>query len=447
MIKQFNISRRSFVKRCGLVAAATGLPVWFVKNELMAEEQEVKAAGPNDRPGFALVGCGGMGRGDASNAAKYGDIVAVCDVDQAHIDKAVQRFTRDGKAPVGYTDFRKLLENKDIDVVINGTPDHWHTLVNLAAANAGKDIYSEKPLTHSIDEGKRLVQAVRKNKRILQTGTQQRSSVYFRMAAELVRNGRVGKLREVHVFVPAGLREGPFQKEEVPAGFDYDFWLGPAPLAEYTAKRCHGTFRWWYDYAGGPVTDWGAHHNDSARWGMGMEGPVSVEAKVVTPPIEGGYTTPSEFDATLMWPEGIKQICRTTVDDAWNGSVINAGGQRNGVKFIGDTGWIWVNRSGIDASDRNLLQEKLPDNAVRLEVSSNHMQNFVDCLSTRKDPIAPVEAGHRSASVGHLIVIALRTGLKLKWNPETEEFTGDNAKEANKHLAREMRAPYNYSFC
>ena len=164
--------------------------------------------------------------------------------------------------------------------IVNGTPDHWHTLINLAAAAAAKkDIYAEKPLTLTIDEGKRLVKAVRQHKVVLQTGTQQRSSKSFRLACELVRNGRIGKLTEVHVFVPAGIRGGPFTPVPVPDGFHWDIWLGQAPQVEYLKERCHSTFRWWFDYSGGPVTDWGAHHNDIARWGIGLDGPTAVEAK------------------------------------------------------------------------------------------------------------------------------------------------------------------------
>jgi len=287
---------------------------------------------------------------------------------------------------------------------------------------------------------------VRKNKIVLQTGTQQRSSTSFHLACELVRNGRLGKLKEVHVFVPAGIRGNDFAKVPVPAELNYDFWLGQAPDAPYYAERCHKTFRWWFDYAGGPVTDWGAHHNDIARWAIGLDGPTGIEARVVTPPLPDGYTTPSEFEATLTWANGVVQHVKTTLDDSPFGAVINENGQRNGLRFVGTDGWIWVNRNEITASDKHLLLAPLPDNAVRLEVSKNHMGNFFDCVRSRKDPIANVETGHRSACIGHLIIIALRTGLKLQWNPEKEIFTGAGAAEANQHVAREMRKPYDYSF-
>ncbi len=429
-----------------MIAAASGLPVWFVQRELGAAEVAKAITSPNDRLGIALIGCGGMGQGDAANATRFGDILAVCDVDQRNVDSAAHRFAANGKTPAKYSDFRKLLERDDIHVVVQGTPDHWHTLVNIAAARAKKDIYGEKPLTLTIDEGRHVIKAVRDNKIVFQNGTQQRSSKRFHLTCELVRNGRIGTLKEVNVFVPAGLRGGPFQHVPVPKEFNYDFWLGQAPQAEYFNERCHRTFRWWFDYAGGPVTDWGAHHNDIVRWGIGLDGPVGIEARVVTPPLPNGYTTPSEFEATLTWANGVKQSIKTTRDDAWTGAVINKTGQRNGIKFIGTEGWIWVNRDEITASDKQLLLAPLPDKSVRLDVSYDHMGNFFNCIPSRKDPVANVETAHRSACVGHLIIIALRTGLKLQWNPEEEIFVGDGAAEANKHIAREMRKPYDYSF-
>ena len=444
--KTFHISRRSFLQRCTLAAGAAGLPLWFVERELSAAEVVKTISSPNDRPGIALIGCGGMGQGDADNARRFGDILAVCDVDNTHADSAAKRFTKDGRTPAKYSDFRKLLERDDIHAIIQGTPDHWHTLINIAAAKARKDVYGEKPLTLTIDEGKHVIKAVRENKIVFQTGTQQRSSKRFRLACELVRNGRIGQLKEVHVFVPAGIRGNQFKKVSVPSEFNYDFWLGQAPTAEYFTERCHTTFRWWFDYSGGPVTDWGAHHNDIARWAIGLDGPVDVTARVITPPLPDGYTTPSEFEATLTWANGVKQIVKTTPDDSPFGAIINENGQRNGVKLVGTNGWIWVNRDEITASDKHLLTTSLPDSAIKLEVSNDHMGNFFDCMRSRRDPVASVEQGHRSACIGHLIIIALRTGRKLQWNPEQEIFTGDGASEANQFLARKMRAPYDYKF-
>lgn len=440
------ISRRPFLKRCAALASASGLPLWWVRSQLEAAESAAKVTSPNERLGIGLIGCGGMGVGDARNASHYGDVVAVCDPDQRQTDRAVATFSKEGKPPAACGDFRKLLERKDVDVIVQATPDHWHSLINIGAAHAKKDVYAEKPLTLTIDEGQHVIRAVRENQIILQTGTQQRSSIRFRLACELVRNGRIGQLKEVQVYVPAGIRGGPFQPVPVPKEFDYDFWLGQAPQAIYFEERCHRNFRWWWDYAGGPVTDWGAHHNDIARWGIGLDGPTGIEARVITPALPDGYTTPSEFEATLTWASGVKQFVKTTPDDSPYGAVINREGQRNGIKFTGSEGWIWVNRDQITASEPEFLRAPLPDNAIKLEVSNNHMGNFFDSVRSRKDPIANVETGHRSACIGHLIIIALRTGLKLQWDPGKESFTGPGAAEANQHLARPMRKPYDYGF-
>jgi predicted dehydrogenase len=402
--------------------------------------------GPNDRPGIALVGCGGMGRGDTSNASRLGDVVAVCDVDENQAAAAVKQFTKDGKAPAVLRDFREVMARDDVHVIVQATPDHWHTLINLAAVNAGKDVYGEKPLTLTIDEGKRLAKAVRQRKAVLQTGSQQRSDRRFRLACELVRNGRIGRLQTMTVYLPAGLRGGPFQSSPVPEGLNWDFYLGQAPKVDYVKERCHTTFRYWYDYSGGTMTDWGAHHNDIARWALGLDGPLSVEAKTLAEPISGGYTAISEYEVTFTWPGGVRHIVKSTTDDNIFGGVVRKDGQRNGIRFEGTEGWIWVTRGDLSASKEELISAPLPDDAVRLEVSENHMNNFFDCVRSRKDPIASVDVGHRSASICHLGAIALRLGKRLDWNPEDETFVGEHAREANQYVAREMRKPYDYGF-
>jgi predicted dehydrogenase len=439
------ISRRSFIKRCSLAGAAAGLPAWFIERD-RAEAAPRRVLGPNDRPAIALVGCGGMGRGDASNAKRFGDIVAVCDVDAGHAAAAAQQLAQGGKTPAIFNDMRKVMERDDIQVIINATPDHWHTLVNVAAAKAGKDVYGEKPLTLTIDEGHHVISAVRKNKIVLQTGTQQRSSSRFRLACELVRNQRLGQLKQITVWLPAGLREGPFSTQPIPAGLNWDFWLGQAPKVDYVPQRCHTNFRFWYDYAGGPMTDWGAHHNDIARWAVGLPGPVSIEGRPLIEPIPGGYTAFSDAEVTFTYSTGVRQTVRNTHDDNIFGGVVNENGQRNGIKFEGTGGWIWVNRDEIEASDEALLKTPLPAGAQRLYASKDHMSNFFDCVRSRQLPIADVETGHRSASLCHLGVLSLRLGRKLEWNPERERFTGEGAHEANKWLAREMRKPYTYHF-
>lgn len=435
------------MRRASATAAATGLPLWFVEREFAHAEQPLKSvASPNERPAIALIGCGGMGTGDAKDALRFGDVVAVCDVDENHLAGAVKEFTKDGKVPAGFTDFRKLLERDDIHAIINGTPDHWHSLINIGAAKAKKDIYSEKPLTLTIDEGRQVVKAVRDNQVILQTGTQQRSSQRFRMACELVRNGRIGKLKDVSVWLPAGVRGGPFPVKPVPANLDWDYWQGQAPLAEYVPERCHRKFRNWFDYSGGTMTDWGAHHMDIGYWAVGLPAPVGIESRTLAAPTPGGYTTISEYEVKFTYANGIVFNVRTTADDSPFGGVINPAGQRNGIRFEGSDGWIWVNRDKIEATDREMLSKPLPEDAERLYFSNDHKGNFFDCMRTRKDPICPVEVGHRSASVCHLGTISLRTGKKLQWNPETERFTGEHAAEADAYLAREMRGPYDYGF-
>lgn len=443
---RFQVSRRSFLRRGAILAAASGLPAWFVERELARAGEPARRPRPNDRPGIALIGCGGMGRGDANNALRFGDLMAVCDVDEGHAEAAAKQFTRDGRAPARYSDFRKVLERDDIQVIIQATPDHWHTLVNMAAVRAKKDVYGEKPLTLTIDEGRRLAQAVRENRAVLQTGSQQRSDRRFRLVTELVRNGRLGKLRQVTVYLPAGLRGGPFAPSPAPAGLNWDYWLGQAPRVDYVKERCHTTFRYWLDYSGGTMTDWGAHHNDIARWAIGLEGPVAIEAQVRAEPVPGGYTAISEYEVVFTYANGVRHIVKTTPDDNIFGGVVKRDGQRNGLRFEGTDGWIWVNRGDLEASDEALLSTPLPASAPRLEVSNDHMGNFFECVRTRRDPICHVEVGHRSASMCHLAAIALALRRKLEWDPAREQFIGDGSAQANARIAREQRRPYDYSF-
>jgi predicted dehydrogenase len=425
----------------------TGLPGWFVERQLRAaEEPAAKPRSANDRPGVALIGSGGQGTGGARNAANWGNVVAVCDVDRKRAEAAADKLTVDGRMPAIYSDFRQVLERSDVHAIVNGTPDHWHTLVNLGAARAKKDVYSEKPLTLTIDEGRRLVSAVKASGIVLQTGTQQRSSQRFRLACELVRNERIGKLKEAKVWLPAGLRKGPFASVEVPATLNWDYWLGPAPKVDYVKERCHGTFRFWYDYSGGTMTDWGAHHNDIAYWAIGLLAPRTVESRVLVQPIPGGYDAFSEYEVNYTYANGVRLSIFTTKDDSIYGAKLNADGQRNGIRFEGTEGWIWVNRDQIKASDPELLKTPLGEKALRLQVSSNHMENFFDCMRSRQAPICDVETGHRSATMCHLGAISMRTGRSLSWDAQQEQFVGEFAAEANGYAARELRAPYDYSF-
>jgi len=436
-----HVSRRRFLEKTGLLGAATSLPAWMMQDSHAQEAQPV-AASPNDTIQIGLVGCGGQGQGDANSAQNLGaKIVAVCDVDAGRLEGAKRRFL----GAQGYRDFRELLQRKDVDAIICGTVDHWHTLVSMAAMQAGKDVYCEKPLTLTIDEGKRLVKVQEQTRRVVQTGTQQRSSIHFRMACDLIRNERIGKIKKVEVWLPAGLREGPFQTSEVPEGFDYRFWEGQTAHVPYVKERTHVRFRYWWDYSGGTMTDWGAHHNDIVSWALDKDqsGPVSIEGKQLVEMIPGGYTAASEYTVTYTYANGIVHTCNSTTDSEWNGAVKNRNGQLHGIKFIGSDGWIWVTRGQIEASERSILTEKLPENAKRVYLSNDHMRNFLDCVRSRQRTICPAEVGHRSASMCHLGVIAIRLGRKLTWDPMKEEFAAD--AEAQSYVGRPMRKPYDYN--
>jgi predicted dehydrogenase len=419
--------------------ALAGLPRWYA-DEVLAQDAKEPSKSPNERPGILLVGCGGMGRGDANLASKFGRIVAVCDVDANHVAQAAEQFKADAK----YSDFRKAIADKGVDVVINGTPDHWHTLVNVHALRSGKDVYSEKPLTLTIAEGQKLVEVANQTGRILQTGSQQRSDARFRLACELVRNGRIGKVKHVQVILPSGLNDGPFSTKPVPKGLDWDMWQGQTPFVEYVPERCHFSFRYWYDYSGGTMTDWGAHHNDIALWGLGAKGPATIEGKPLVEPVSGGFTAASEYEVHFTYADGVTQRTASTQLNGPTGATktpTKPDEPPHGVTFQGSDGWIFVTRGKIEASDRALLKQELPASAERLYVSNDHMGNFFECVRTRKAPICDPEVGHRSVSVCHLGVIAIRTGRKLTWDPDKQQFTGDSA-DANKHLAREMRMPW-----
>ena len=446
-IESFNVSRRSFLRRCALIAAATGLPAWFVERQQLLAAEPKKRLGPNDKPGIALIGCGGMGMWDGQNAGNHGNLLAVCDVDPSRTTAAIAKYKEFGHTPTAYGDFRKVLERDDIHVIVNATPDHWHSLINIAAAKAGKDIYGEKPLTLTIDEGRHVINAVRENGVILQTGTQQRSMQRFRLACELVRNGRIGKLKQAKVWLPAGLRAGPFEPSVAPEGLNWDYWLGQAPAVSYVKERCHSTFRFWYEYSGGTMTDWGAHHNDIAYWAVGQIAPTKVESTRLSEPIAGGYNAYADYEVRYTYADGTGLHIATTKDDSIYGEHLNKDGQPNGIRFEGTDGWIWVNRDEIKASDAELLRKPLPEGAERLYVSKEHMTNFFDCVRSRELPICDVETGHRSANMCHLGAISLRTGHSLNWDYTAEKFTGEHAAEANTYLKREMRKPYDYSFC
>jgi predicted dehydrogenase len=438
----FFASRRRFLKTSAWIAAGAALPDWFLEAP-GAYAAPARPLSPNDRPGIALIGCGGMGRGDGRNAANYGNVLAVCDVDEKQLEQAAKMFPGARKLK----DFRNVMDLEDVHVVVNATPDHWHTLINIAAMRTNKDVYSEKPLTLTIAEGQKLVQVGKETGRILQTGSQQRSDARFRLACELVRNGRLGKLKQIITSLPAGRHGGPFPNAPVPPELDWDLWLGQAPKVPYVKERCHSSFRYWYDYSGGTLTDWGAHHNDIALWALGLEhnGPVTIQGRALVQPVPGGYTAASQYRVEYTYANGVTHTCQTIAREDPSGrptGQMAPGELPNGVKFDGSEGWIFVSRSKIEANRPESISDPLPSNAERLYVSNNHMENFFDCVRSRQKPICDAETGHRSVSVCHLGVIAIRLGRKLKWDPANERFVGD--KEADQWLAREMRKPWSY---
>jgi predicted dehydrogenase len=452
-----NLSRRGFLQRSVAGLAAAGLPVWYAREVVaFAEEKEAtKKPAATDELVMGAIGIGSpASRGrDIYNAARSHKgvrYVAACDVDGRHLKNAVKMMTDHGFSDVkGYKDFRELLDRKDINAVTIATPDHWHTLVALEALRKGKDIYCEKPLTLTIEEGKVLVKAVKDSGKTFQVGTQQRSDPRFRLACELVRNGRIGKIKRVETRIGANPTSPEIPTVDAPSELDWDFWLGPAPKVYFaelkkdgrTFTRCHYEFRWWYEYSGGKMTDWGAHHNDIAQWGLGMDGngPIAVKAEGEGPLPGNRYNCHPTFKVTYTYANGAELVC---ADTQLKGSADpDHPEHKNGILFVGEGGdWIFVSRGTIQASDEKLIKEPLPESAKRLYVSNDHMGNFLDCVRDGKRPICDVEVGHRSVTVCHLGVIALRSGKSLKWDPKKEEFVDD--AEANKWLSRTMRAPW-----
>jgi predicted dehydrogenase len=455
-------SRRSFLQKTAAVAAAgIAVPYFFTAKDARADEGKSK----NDRPRIGLIGVGDRGLFISQWAAKFGDVVAVCDVDRKHAERAKATFG--GTADI-YEDYRKLLERPDIDVVTNGTPDHWHTAINLAALKAKKDVYGEKPLTLTIDEGKLLCKTVEETGGIFQVGTIQRSEKNFHTAVELVRNGRIGKLKQVWVALPYySTKGGPFAKQPVPETLNWDLYQGQAPEHDYCLHRTHSVYRWWYEYAGGIITDWGNHHIDIAHWGMDcdLSGPISVEARGLFPNPEGPeyYNTPDRFFSRMKYPGGVEILYFSSINQRAIFGDVQAHEEtppekldwlfgddvpeeikkynRDGIMFIGEEGRVFVNRGGVHGKPvEDLKNNPLPDDAWRVYASDDHMANFFDCVKTRKQPCAPVQIEHRTVTACHLTNISLRLKRKIAWDPVKQEIVGD--AEANAWQKREQRTPY-----
>jgi predicted dehydrogenase len=411
-----HVSRRAFLRGS---AAAFGIAAF----PFIVPSSVLGASAPSNRIAMGFIGTGGMGMNNIKGfkAKREAEVVAVCDVDSAHRQQAMQQAGITEAS--AYNDFRQVLARDDIDAVVVSTPDHWHIPISIAAVKAGKDVYCEKPLTLTIAEGRLLADAVKRYGRVFQTGSQQRSNTRFRFGCELVRNGRIGKVHTVHVGIPGNNRFcGPtWVPETVPKELDYNLWLGSAPWQPYLKQRCHYTFRFILDYSGGQVTNWGAHHLDIAQWGLGMDssGPVEVIGRGEFPHT-GLFTTATKVYFECIYENDTRLICQTN--------------DKTGITFRGTEGWIYVNRGVIEAEPKSLLESVIGPDEQHLYRSNDHKQNFLDCIKTRRQPIASAEIGHRSASVCHLGNIAMLTGRKLKWNPQTECFTGDF--QANQMLSR-----------
>jgi predicted dehydrogenase len=448
-------NRRDFL---GLAMAGLTAPYVFTARTARAQSK-------NDRLQAAVIGMGGRGTNMAIlQFHPHAVLVAVCDADLRRGEKARAAIRkRTGREVKVYQDYRELLARPDIDVVGNATPDHWHTKINVAACRAGKDLYAEKPLTLTIDEGKILRRVVAETGRVVQVGAQQRSNYAFRTACELVRNGRIGKLKQVAVLLPFGVVDGtPCREEPVPKELDWDLWQGQAPLHPFTTARLN--FRPWFEYSGGMMTDWGHHHFDIAHWGMGMEGsgPLSVEARGYLPNLRrtDTPTTADAFAARLEYPGGIELWCMSVRDERYQKSLALGHPPadvdrklfaevpefikqetRNGVMFIGERGRIFVNRGGMSGrAVDELATSPLGPDAIRLYKSDNHEANFFECVGTRKKPISEAATQHRSITPCHLLNLSMRLGRKLAWDPVREQIVGD--QEACGWLKRPQRAPY-----
>jgi predicted dehydrogenase len=447
-------SRREFL---AATTAAAAVGPTIVPSSVFGKQGQ---PAPSDRVVVATIGTGDLWHNHHYHVFKNNKRITfgpVCDVDRNRRDLAAKKILAETKRRVEtYADYRDLCERKDVDAVIVVTPDHWHALNANYAMECGKDVYCQKPLTLDIDEGKKLVDTARRYGTVFQTGSQQRSDDRFRLACALARSGVIGNLQRVNTHIN-GVDAGQWQSPTTPPPeLDWEMWLGPAPFAAYVPNRVHYQFRWFADYSGGKLTDWGAHHNDIAQWAIGADGsgPVKVRASGkfhengphdVAGSFDVDYTYGSEFG-------NVEMRCTSGNDD----SVL---GGDNGVKIVGSKGWIWVNRGRVEmqtggkvyASDNKSktagakiedIFKAFPEDQlkVKLEKSTDHHENWLDCIKSRQRPICDVEVGHRSVTVCHLGNIALKLGRELAWDPIAEKFNGD--EQANRLMSRPKRGPW-----
>jgi predicted dehydrogenase len=460
MANQRRLSRREFMKAAGKGLGTS--PVLIAGFPAIVPASVFGQSAPSNRINIGAIGTGRISRGhDMPGVWKYDGarIVAVCDLDSKRMGEAKDLVNgyyskQTGRAyngVTGYLDYRELLKNKDVDAVLISTPDHWHALISIQAVAAGKDVYLQKPASLSIAEGRALSNAVQRSGRIFQVGSQQRSSPQFRYAAELVRNGRIGELKTVKV----GLPGDPSGEEEpempVPPNLNYEMWLGSTPLVYYTEKRVHPQIGYdrpgWLrceQFGAGMITGWGSHHIDCAHWAMGTEhtGPMEISGTAEFP-TRGLWDVHGNFRTEALYAGGVRMIV--------------SGEFANGIRFEGTRGWLFVSRGNeritasdpvarlqdpqaLSASDPRILTSAIGTNEIHLYESTDHHGNWLDCVRTRKQPIAPVEVAHRSCSACLLHHIAMKAKRTLYWDPEKERFRNDDA--ANAMLSRPQRKPY-----
>ena len=449
------VDRRRFLQAASAVAAA-GAFAGAVRRSSARESA-------NDRPVFATVGLRNQGWTITDKSTKFADFAAFADVDAPVLEENLAKLERKtGKKADGYKDYRKILDRGDVDAVMIATPDHWHTKIAVEAMRAGKDVYCEKPLTLTIAEGKLIEDVVAETGRTFQVGTMQRTEneQRFLQAIALIREGRIGEVKKVTCGINGATDSPEIPAIPVPDGLDWDMWLGPAPEAKYRAlpemrtgygggvplyTNCHYAWRNWYEYSGGQMNDWGAHHVDIATWALNAGGAEDFGPSKITPvsydlpvPYENGYWTvddrynsPTKFEIHAEMPGGVPMVITSEGD--------------NGILFEGTKGRFFVNRGKIVGKPvEDLESNPLPDGAVEAvyggPVSENHTANFVEAMKSGGQPISDVWSHNRMLEVCHLANIAIRLGRELEWNPETRQIVGD--PEANEFLSRESRDGY-----
>jgi len=422
------ISRRQLL-RCG----AAGIALPYI---IPALHKARGAASPGERITMGAIGLGNQGMHNLKSFLTFDDVrvLAACDVDQNHLQSA--KGTVDAaygnRDCAAYSDFREVLARVDIDTVLIATPDHWHAILAIEAAKAGKDIYCEKPISLTVAEGRAVADTMKRYGTVYQSGTQRRSIACFRFGVDIARSGMLGKLQTLHCYYHNGPTCPPQPVQPVPDGFDYAMWLGPAPFEPYTARRCHGSFRWVYDYSGGQLTDLGAHFADLAQWAHGVEdtSPTQYEGWAEFPK-DGLFNTPVRFEVAATYADGVKMIMHDETEP---------GRGPRGNKFVGSDGWVSVDDTGkVTASDPAILR-KLSAAQQGYEYMEGHHRDFLTAVRTRGRTIASPELAHRSTTTCHIANICLRLGRKLQWDPAAERFVND--AEADRMLARATRGPW-----